>query len=993
MVKLSICSILLFICMAGKSQQRCGTVEYTRQLKSSKAIPSDDAKFEEWLQSKIQLRQSGRTLQTQTTYQVPVVVHVIHKGEPVGTGTNISDAQIISQINVLNEDFTRQNDDKVNTPSDFLSVAGSMSIEFVLAKQNPEGLATNGIVRVQGAKSEWSINDNYQLKAQSYWPAEDYLNIWVCDISDYLGYTQFPESNLAGLENASNNRLTDGIVIWYRCFGSANDGAFSLDSKYNLGRTTTHEIGHFFGLRHVWGDDGSSCSGQDYVNDTPNQSGNTTGCPSHPRVTCTIPAMFQNFLDYTDDQCMNLFTQGQVERMNTVLENSPRRASLLNSLGLVNPTPVPNDLGIREISSPATAECSNSITPKIVVRNYGSNPITSATILYRIDGTPQETKTFSLNLSGYLIESEVSFTALTVPSGAHEFEFEILQTNGGTDPVEQNNSEVIHFSIPEFDVLPFTESLQTLPTKWSTDNPDQQITWALAAAPDDNEDNKAIFMNFFDYEDKLGEIDVFLSPVYDLSSTPVASLVFDISHARFQSSNDRLKVVVLRDCESIDVGTVVFDKAGSALATTSATTEAFVPVGKVDWRREVINLGNFLGSSRVQLAFVAISDWGNNLYVDNIAVLTSQLEDVSLRRVVSPSIVTCDQTPSPTVIVQNLGTVTINNFKIEYSVNNAPKQTAQFENIELTSVGEMNVGLPQLSLQEGSNTVKIEIVEPNGDTDETPANNVLEFTILVKKDAEPIPLRQNFNTTFDSWTLLNPTGGMNWQTTATNYQTSVYFNAYDNVTTGDEAWLVSPVLDLSLANSASLVFDLSKRARAGKDDEFKIYASRDCGNTYEYLPLFVNSTFTSQEWKADDETDWTKNFKLDLSDFAGEQQVRIAFVATNKNGNNIFLDNIEFFTTDDPELLDIETLYSIMGYDVSDVKRSELKVIFNLPERQTVEYSIVDTMGRMFAQGSFENVLNQTWPLDEEHELPGGMYVVRLRIGEQNFAKRIIIGR
>ena len=249
---------------------------------------------------------------------VRVVVHIIHKGEATGVGTNISDAQVLSQLEVLNKDFNRFNVDALNTPGEFRSVAGSMVVQFVLSAVN----------RVQGSKPSWTVQDNTTLKAQSYWPAEDYLNIWVCDLTDYYGYTQFPTSSLPGLDYSPTNRLTDGIIISYKAFGSKDYGNFDLRSNFNRGRTTVHEVGHFLGLRHIWGDQ-TGCSGTDYVDDTPVQSDKTFGCPSHPQSSCASNKMFQNFMDFTDDACMNLFTQGQVNRMITVLENSPRRASLL----------------------------------------------------------------------------------------------------------------------------------------------------------------------------------------------------------------------------------------------------------------------------------------------------------------------------------------------------------------------------------------------------------------------------------------------------------------------------------------------------------------------------------------------------------------------------------------------------------------------------------------------------------------------------------------
>ena len=143
------------------------------------------------------------------------------------------------------------------------------------------------------------------------------MNIWVCNLVDrgYLGYARFPESDLEGLETSSTNRLTDGIVIHYKAFGSIDDGPFSLDPSFNKGRTVTHETGHYMGLNHIWGDD-DQCQGSDYVSDTPNQAGFTNGCPAHPKIdNCGEVVMFQNFLDYSDDDCYTEFTPGQTQRM------------------------------------------------------------------------------------------------------------------------------------------------------------------------------------------------------------------------------------------------------------------------------------------------------------------------------------------------------------------------------------------------------------------------------------------------------------------------------------------------------------------------------------------------------------------------------------------------------------------------------------------------------------------------------------------------------
>ena len=982
-------------CTFSVAQEKCGTVSYTNELKSEKKIPANDVLFENWLQQKMLEKFSGRNQQTQAPpYKVPVVVHIIHNGEALGTGTNIPDAQILSQMSVLNEDFKRLNADASNTPAEFASVAGSMDIEFVLAKQNPEGLATSGIVRVQGTKTGWTVDDNYELKSQDYWPAEDYLNIWVCNlVDDLVGYAQLPESTLPGLENSSTNRLTDGVVIWHRAFGSVDDGNFDLDSNFNKGRTVTHEVGHIFGLRHLWGD-GSGC-GDDYVTDTPTQNGSTSGCPANPQSTCS-PAhnkMFQNFLDYTDDACMNLFTQGQVDRMMVVVENSPRRASLLTSHGLLEPTPVPNDLGIREILSPASTACSNTVSPIIEIRNYGSNMITSARIRLNVNGSVIETRDVVLNLN-YLESAQVMFNDLLVSSGQNTISFEVILTNGVTDGNSPNNLSALNFFIPEFTTTPFSESFNLLPPAWTIENQDQQIGWQITTAPKDTPSNKALYLNFFDYEDGQGELDAFISPVFDLSAVTGASLIFDVAHAQYQGSTDRLKVIVLRDCERISTGTIIYDKSGQSLASAESTTAFFIPAGENDWRKEFISLSQFIGETHIQLAFIGINNWGNNLYLDNISVVTGELEDLTLHGMTSPGYVTCDTRPEPKIVVQNIGTVTITDFDVQYTVNNATTQVFPVDNLNLATGEEVEVTFPELALLEGVNELVINITSPNGKIDETPANNQQEFTIILNTAADKIPLRENFDQPFTpDWTIFNPSGGMNWQSTATNLNTSVYFNAYNNTTIGDESWLVSPVLDFSGTTSASVVFDISHATRSGREEGFRIMASKDCGNTYAALNVPFSSNESTTEWIPATDSDWQKNIIVNLNNFAGEEQVRIAFVVTNENGNNLFLDNVEFFTTSYPDLIEIEERYSIYGYNLADPDLTQLKITFNLPERQDVEYSVVDMMGKLHAHGTLVDILNQTYPLDLEQALSPGVYIVRLKIGNKYHANKVIVPR
>ena len=986
-----VASIISFPLLA---QDRCGTIAYTKHLHPE--YTKYKLEFERWVTEKQRLRVRRGDAGARTNnayYQIPVVVHIIHNGEPVGTGPNITEAQVLSQLRVLNEDFNRQNADTVNTPAVFQPVAGRLNIEFVLARQDPDGIATNGIVRVNGNRSSWTMNDNYALKSLSYWPAEEYMNIWVCNLTDgHAGYAQFPESDLPGLENSSTNRLTDGVVLWHRAFGSTDDGPFNLDRIFNKGRTATHEIGHFLGLNHIWGDD-SGCTGTDNVSDTPNQGPSTNGCPTHPRTdNCGSVIMFQNFLDYTDDVCMNLFTDGQVNRMTVVLDNSPRRKSLLTSRALQDPAALPNDIGIRAIVFPDASVCSNTVIPTLELRNYGSNSITSARIRFVVDGAVVTTQDFSLSLDPQQT-TQVSFNALAIPSGAHEIAFQVLSANGGTDSGSFNDLRTSTVVIPYFAATPVAENFNTQPLEWITQNPDGQITWDIVTAPNNLSTNKALKLNFFDYEDKIGEIDVFLSPVFDLKTVPAATLTFDVAHARYQSSNDRLQVIVLTDCEDRSQGTIIYDKAGDALKTAPASTDAFTPSNAGQWRKELLDLNAFVGLEKVQIAFVGINDWGNNVYLDNISLFTESTRDVALVRLERPAVVTCLDRFNPEILVQNAGSVPVTELMIDYQLNGGALQSMTITGLDLGFGAEDIVALPEITMPVGHNKLMVSLRDPNGIPDSNNGNNSQTFTIAVNQERDRIPLRQNFENGFGpAWTTVNPYGGMNWETVATNFGQSAYFNSFSNTTAGDEAWLVSPVLDFSGATQASMLFDLSYGARSGATDVLMIMASKDCGVTYDPVSFNIPATqISEQSWLPQTREDWSRNVSVNLNTLAGEESVRIAFVVRNQQGNNLYLDNIEFYTTADPDTIEIEELYSVYGYDLANPELSELKMTFNLPARQNVRFSVINVAGQLETDGIINDVLNQTYPLDLPERLQPGVYFIRVKIDGRFYTSKLLI--
>jgi hypothetical protein len=243
---------------------------------------------------------------------IPVVVHIVHRTAE----ENISDAQVQSQIKALNRDYRAKNADKRKVPADWRGLVTDANIQFALASEDPSGKKTTGITRTETKVASFRPDDGVKAKKTGGvdpWPTDRYLNLWVCNLGEgLLGYAQFPGGPAA----------RDGVVILYTAFGTQG----TAKAPYDKGRTATHEVGHFFNLRHIWGDR-NDCTGNDFVADTPPAQQANFGKPAFPHITCNNGPdgdMFMNYMDYVDDDAMVMFSTGQVARMNATLAG-PRK--------------------------------------------------------------------------------------------------------------------------------------------------------------------------------------------------------------------------------------------------------------------------------------------------------------------------------------------------------------------------------------------------------------------------------------------------------------------------------------------------------------------------------------------------------------------------------------------------------------------------------------------------------------------------------------------
>ena len=243
---------------------------------------------------------------------IPVVVHVVHRTDE----ENISDAQVKSQIDALNRDYRAKNADKSKVPAAWKGLLIDSNIQFALATKDPNGKKTSGITRTVTKATSFSVQNEVKSSKTGGvdpWPTDRYMNFWACNLGEgLLGYAQFP----------GGPSLTDGVVILFKAFGTTG----VVKTPYDKGRTATHEVGHFLGLRHIWGDM-NDCSGSDFVADTPKARESNFGKPKFPHITCNNGPngdMFMNYMDYVDDAAMFMFTAGQVARMNATLAG-PRK--------------------------------------------------------------------------------------------------------------------------------------------------------------------------------------------------------------------------------------------------------------------------------------------------------------------------------------------------------------------------------------------------------------------------------------------------------------------------------------------------------------------------------------------------------------------------------------------------------------------------------------------------------------------------------------------
>jgi PKD repeat protein len=613
--------ILILVQQIAFSQTRtCGTMPRHDSL-----LTADTSYQKAFRQSRLALKATENTQSAQRTagvvYKIPVVVHVMHRGEAVGVGSNISDDQIYSAIYNINEAYRKS--------GPYTTANDDAEMEFCLAQIDPNGAASTGINRVNANSvsgySTSGITDANEtsVKALSRWSNTRYYNIWIVAEIDnnnggtgVQGYAYFP--------GAGSTR--DGAVMLFNAFGYDPDlnKGYNLKSYTNLNATFIHEMGHAFNLYHTFeGDDNGDCPTTngcadngglgDCVSDTPPHKRSESDCQDGTNE-CTNgnrDLFIHNFMDYSSESCQYEFTAGQITRMRTALQTSGSggRASLVSTSNLTACGCNGNTAPVAWFSAD-TVFCPGS---PITFTDKSLNFPTSWEWTFE-GGTPS---------SSTAQNPSVTFTG----SGPYTV---ILRTKASTNATLTQKAEI---NVTSYTLLnpPLAESFESTtfpPQGWTLQNPDGgnsnwnvegDKAWVRRATTGISGSSFSAGINLFEANASDGESDALISPLIDLRTATAASLSFKVAYKYFNNPSfyDNLKVLIIDDCDQ-NGGDEVYSKTGTVLATGLQNT-TFTPSASGDWRTETISLNSYIGKN-ILISFQANNSNGNNLFIDDVSV-------------------------------------------------------------------------------------------------------------------------------------------------------------------------------------------------------------------------------------------------------------------------------------------------------------------------------------------------------------------------------------
>lgn len=600
--------LILYIGAIAQNNHGCISHEkFKEQLLNNKTFYDNQKLLEDFTKS---FANSGAKLSS-AGYTIPVVFHVIY----TNASGNISDAQIINQINILNAEFKRLQPDTALTPLPFKPLASPFNVTFRLATKDPQGNCTNGINRIYSELTNCSFY-NDDVKSLSYWPSDQYLNIWLVQSMRYSttvpcqggGYATFP----GGIPTL------DGVNIRSDLIGSIGTAATNSGWGNFKGRYLIHELGHWFNLRHIWGD--ANC-GNDFVSDTPIHETSNSGCPNFPFKannscgTGTNGEMFTNYMDYTNGNCLNMFSAGQVARMTAAI-NSPvsNRNNLWSNGNLM-----------------ATGTSDPYVYPPVCCANPAILPFSP--IIACVGDTVKITdfsygglsNSRSWNFNGGISANTTDSVIKVVYNAPGVYNVQLTKNYLSTSKTATfaNHVYILNNTANSLYSFPFTEGFENqfnFNNGWTIVNRDNLTQWGVNNTTNFS-GSKCVALTVFN--ESAPAIDELVSPSIDMSAASTVTLSFKLHYAAtsFTPNTDRLAVQVSNDCGK--TWFQLYNKTGNSLKTvTTNISSSYTPApGGNEWRTENIFIDDsYLGANWYFKFVFTNNGGGNNIFIDDINI-------------------------------------------------------------------------------------------------------------------------------------------------------------------------------------------------------------------------------------------------------------------------------------------------------------------------------------------------------------------------------------
>jgi len=888
---------------------------------------------------------------THAIINIPVVFHI------VGTATRqsqVTDADVLWQLNKMNEDFGGANSDSTNAV-DFYGIRAKKNycqIRFCLAQRTPVNLSSNGINRVVSTLNSTQNCDDVNLNGNATWikhsitggadawDPSKYFNIWVGEFDPcLLGIATLPG---LGPDNEQ------GIAIDFTAF--SNNPAY-VDPVYNLGRTAVHETGHYFGLYHIWGDDGG-CSNSDFrqlpgtcilpgslsggltdqsVGDTPNQASQTTNCPSGiltDACATVFPGKnYQNYMDYTHDACYSMFSVKQVDRMQWILDNC--RALLITSNGCVAVPMVPDNAGISAIVTPPAGfiSCDPVIPLIVTLKNFGTNILNTVNINVILNGSSVESR----NLSGLNMlpgaSQNISLNNLSLINGSNSLQVCTSLPNGNSDTDPLNDCVSINVSRGNGQPLPLVEGFESgifPPPGWILNNPDNNITWQRNISGVSHGGTANAFLNHFNYTGSA-QTDDLRTPAYVISTADSLWVSFWAAYrGKPATLFETFQLMVSSDCGQT-FQTIYNARNDTAFVSPPGSSPfsstSYFPSAPDHWVKKSFNLSSLISSGNVLVQLRTTNQGGNNLLIDDINIDKKIFpnNDAGVILINKPTARICADTARPEVIIKNFGKTLLTSVRINYQLDG----TGTINSINWTGSLSRNqtatVTFPLTNLgSAGIHFIRAYTSLPNNISDEDALNDTLVKNITVYQVfslSTNVNVKEEFTSTIfppTNWNIFNPDNDLTWErhTSAGNKNPgSAWFNDFSNSTVNRFDDLLLPNYKYSGIDSIFLTFNVAHALRnfpvtpGARQDTLQVLVSKDCGNNFtsvykKYgaeLQTIPNPPVTGNFVPATDQ--WRKD-SVNLGQWLGtsESKFVLSFRFSGNMENNLFLDDVNIRT-------------------------------------------------------------------------------------------------